>query len=733
MSIRCCIRCYVYKFNVFLAYAAVTSNPKSLGIPKAVSSKNLLGSKECTWGPSYWCSNLTSAAGCRAVPHCIQTVWQHQTVPEDSDSVCDICLKMVNEARDQLLSNETEEEIKEVFEGSCKLIPIKIVDKECCKLVDDFIPELVDTLASQMNPQVVCSVAGLCNSARIDNLIAEYEKNQKKASNTPNRCDSCHTVMDVLERRFDRMSKDDVLQGFLRVCGRLGSFSDACSNIIVTYFKDIYEHLQVNFNSDSVCLLSGECSAQFHTHVEITSLSKVGFVPVGQENDDLPCELCEQLVTHLRELLVANTTELEFQKVLQGLCNQTGQFRAECLSIVNEYYPIIYDFLIDELNGTVACQMIGICPQSVNVDAIPIAPLLPVESAPKAYNLLHDNEDDLTRVNVPNKGLSVKIVSKPESMQLPIERLFPQVPEVYNKEVCIFCQYFLHYIQTAISDPATEEEIKEQVERACNVLPASVNETCIAFISNYGDAVIALLVQEIDPSTICPLIKACPAVSSDEVEVFRDQSSAKDKCPLCLFAVTELEEMVKNEKTEANIRKALDSLCSHFSGSIATECQDFVDTYADTLINMLVDDLKPQQVCVYIKLCEPTLPDKPLSPTPNVIDDIEILSNEILDSTINGQDVSKKPLGNKEACIICEFVMDKLQKILENKATEDEIKNAVLSICTHLPKSVQSECNTFVSEYADLVIEALINSLEPEDMCRYLAVCTSQERVYLLS
>lgn len=63
--------------------------------------------------------------------------------------------------------------MKAVFEGSCKLIPLKIVSDECIKLVDDFIPELVETLASQMNPQVVCSVAGLCNNANIDKLLDE--------------------------------------------------------------------------------------------------------------------------------------------------------------------------------------------------------------------------------------------------------------------------------------------------------------------------------------------------------------------------------------------------------------------------------------------------------------------------------------------------------------------------------------------------------------------------------
>lgn len=46
------------------------------------------------------------------------------------------------------------DEIRQVFEGSCALIPIKVVANECKKMADDFIPELVEALASQMNPQV---------------------------------------------------------------------------------------------------------------------------------------------------------------------------------------------------------------------------------------------------------------------------------------------------------------------------------------------------------------------------------------------------------------------------------------------------------------------------------------------------------------------------------------------------------------------------------------------------
>ena len=75
---------------------------------------------------------------------------------------------MVGEARDTLMSNETQvqqeisrkvhycklkqEELREVFDGSCDLIPVGLIAKECKALVEQFVPELVETLASEMNP-----------------------------------------------------------------------------------------------------------------------------------------------------------------------------------------------------------------------------------------------------------------------------------------------------------------------------------------------------------------------------------------------------------------------------------------------------------------------------------------------------------------------------------------------------------------------------------------------------
>lgn len=96
---------------------------------------------------------------------------------------------------------------------------MKIIAHECDNLVDEFVPELVDTLASQMNPTTVCSVAGLCNNARIDKLLEEAkEKDNSKAVAKPeDDCQGCHTVVDSLEHKFQTMTREQVLHGFLKV------------------------------------------------------------------------------------------------------------------------------------------------------------------------------------------------------------------------------------------------------------------------------------------------------------------------------------------------------------------------------------------------------------------------------------------------------------------------------------------------------------------------------------
>lgn len=694
-------------------------------------NRHLLGEKECTYGPTYWCQNLTTAAGCHATKHCVQTHWIYKKYPEDTTSICDTCKNMVKQARDQLLSNETQEEIKEVFEGSCALLPLKIIVKECDKIADEFIPDLIDTLASEMDPQTVCAVAGLCNSQRVHDLLAasEAETALKPVSNT--KCSKCHSAMDLIVSKFAALSDEQFLEFLLKICGRLNSYSDACSSAVFSHFQDIFSYVKQNLNSKDVCTLSGECSENFHSHaVEITPQSNIGYVQLRNEKEDMPCDLCKQLVTHLKEIMVANTTESEFKQVLEGICKQAkAPYNKECEEFVDTYYAEIYNDVTKALDPSAACELIGICPAKNDQVGGLIAPLLPVESIEMASTLT----SQLTHQTIPRDDIVIRVIkAQPEKqtplsaseMQLPIDLLVPPHQQVYNEEVCIFCQYFLHFVQEKISDPVVEDDIKKVIDTACSKLPSSVNQTCVEFVDTYEPALIAILAQKIDPSQVCPLLKACPSSSEEvkDVDIFRTAQSSSS-CPLCLYAVTELESMIKGKKTKEEIKKDLDKVCNHLSSNLKAECTDFINTYSDELVEMLIADFKPQEVCVYLKLCTDDTPVSNHEQVESVEEEMfggDIETNSIYDDTINGHPVS---ILHDEKCILCEFILKEIDDQLKNKKNQDEIKTLVHDICKVMPGSVKESCNNFVNQYADAVIILLEEAMDPSQVCTYLRFC----------
>jgi saposin len=104
------------------------------------------------------------------------------------------------------------------------LIPLKIISEECCKLADDFIPELVDALASRMDPQVVCAVSGLCNSVRIDEMLGEMKEIDSGRTTTrepfdlnTDSCPKCSHFLGKAVSSLKRLPKEALLTKMLQV------------------------------------------------------------------------------------------------------------------------------------------------------------------------------------------------------------------------------------------------------------------------------------------------------------------------------------------------------------------------------------------------------------------------------------------------------------------------------------------------------------------------------------
>merc|ERR1740131_66666 len=147
------------------------------------------------------------------------------------------------------------------------------------------------------------------------------------------------------------------------------------------------------------------------------------------------------------------------------------------------------------------------------------------------------------------------------------------------------------------------------------------------------------------------------------------------------------------------IKKGLEALCSYLPSTITKQCDTFVETYTEILIDMLTKDVTPEMICTNLGLCADKFSVRRPIPQPKTED---------------------------TGCVICEYVISTLDGMLEDKTNEKEIEEALESLCSYLPSSMMKQCDTFVDTYTALIIDLLTKDVSPDMVCGNLGLCPDQ-------
>lgn len=644
----------------------------------------LLGSTKCSWGPSYWCKNIQQSKECAATRHCIQRFWTDMTLPEDNDDVCTICKNMVQQARDTLRSNETIYELKEVFETSCGYIPVKVISDECKVLSDQFVAELVETLSSEMDPQLVCATAGLCNSERVDKILAKYYE-----SNPKTECDVCKSESNKLVYEISRIPGKKIENKLLELCGYMSSYSDACRATVTENFDLIHSMLK-SIGDGELCKLVGICTE--------TNQNYLAKYTNPNNPKDVQCEFCEKVIQHWVDTWTANTTEAEFKQVLEALCHRMSKPErvSRCLHIVDDYYLPWFNFLLHEVDPHTLCSLVGLCGSGSFMqldDEASVTLLLNTEAG-------HDDISEM-KVLQPAIRMPGQEQALPEidvSQGLIGGYFVPQTVAVAEKPGCTICEFAVKELDNFIGNDKTEGKIERAVSKLCHKLPDAVKNQCDNLVSTYGPALVQLLLHEIDSSEICSRLNLC------EADILLQQVShplplqvlkrSQDSCALCEFAMTEVFSILNDTSDRQMVINVLDSICYKMPSSIRNECQKLVATYMPVVADLIVNSVTPDQICEEIKMCKATKEIEPV--------------------------VAKV---NDEKCVLCEYVITTLDKMISDKHNEDEVRKALDNLCNHMPSSINKKCVKFVDTYSELVIDYLSQDLSPEEVCQQLRLC----------
>lgn len=431
----------------------------------------------------------------------------------------------------------------------------------------------------------------------------------------------------------------------------------------------------------------------------------------------IPCDLCKEVVTVAGKVLKDNATEEEIHAYMNKACEFMSDqgLVAECKEMVDAYLPSILDMIKGELDKPeVVCSSLALC-----------------KSLQK-----HLAEMKLQKQLQSNKipELDFSELASPFMANVPL-LLYPQDKPKRdsgkNGDVCQDCIQLITDLQEAVRTNSTfVKSLIDQVEEECERLEPAFADMCKNYISEYSDMAIQMLMH-MQPETICSMVGICSSVKSiplqtlvpaktlsevkaELVENSVSQVESFSLCDTCTIIVEELTSLLESNKTEEEMVYALERVCFVLPKTLQDQCKDFVDIYGKPIIDMLLEETNPKQVCVVLKCC-----------TNNVLPAGKNLEKPILEKIVS------KQLQTGDICDVCKMVVAYADKELAKNATTAEIKEILEKVCHILPESFKEQCDNFLEQYLTMLIEILTQMMDPSLVCTDLGVCSASTQPLL--
>lgn len=101
---------------------------------------------------------------------------------------------------------------------------------------------------------------------------------------------------------------------------------------------------------------------------------------------------------------------------------------------------------------------------------------------------------------------------------------------------------------------------------------------------------------------------------------------------------------------------------------------------------------------------------------------MEVDESPVVVNIIAAPNKNAAPVEDTPQCAVCELIMSQIEKELNDKPTQDEIKNAVKHVCIVLPKSVRTQCDKLIDQYGTMII-LLLSTTPPKEICSQMMFC----------
>lgn len=547
--------------------------------------------------------------------------------------ICSLCIIMATTVNSYIINNSTEDVIISALHALCSCLPFS--RENCHDFVDTNAKTLIDKLVDS-EAYAACALMDLCiENPKNPNfhqaaLLPKTFPVEKSKKSITDECQICEILRTTLQQMIKNKFPDQVMIEALNyVCQTISGQEQICKHEVDAHGKQLIAILKKDIESVTACSEVGLCPQKNKNPYVYQAFKFPKKFPVFEKksalkDDSVECEICEQLVSLLKQYIKNNSTEQEIIDGLHSLCESLPvDFQKTCNEDVDMYAKPLIDILVENIEAKTACIEIGLCAQKFKshyylpatlpkpVSADPISCDLCkefvniveeelkknstqveiIETLTIACNVLPPNERDQCKAAVPRyvtyliemvtnsidaqTACTMLGLCTPSNFEMYLKGYYLAQRRSESNALCVECELIAHYIQNELYKYKNEEQIEEFIEHhLCNRLSLIINKSnCEAFVRQYGPLIIQTIAQEVfDPNTLC--FKEIPVCHKKKFQPTKDVSvrHQSEKCQMCQDIVSKMNTL---DSINAEIEAIKTKACGRVSKPLQVEVRVF--------------------------------------------------------------------------------------------------------------------------------------------------------------
>ncbi|KAL3318385.1 hypothetical protein Ciccas_002954 [Cichlidogyrus casuarinus] len=627
-------------------------------------------------------------------------------------AVCDDCVKLVTDIETQVFNNATLNDIvNKISDIACRTCPAR---QNCHDFVLAHLKALVDLIRVHIEPQPICTVIGLCPisiSDQLSNVLISRvltipvfsPRSVGIDESSPETCRFCTAfVKDISNNLIKNATTSELVSETTNVfCRNLPRPYEAlCEKMVSIHMPPLITLIESKLQPEEVCEAIEICDTRIppvqleiarrlefmQQMVELENQIQCGRGDCGKpvEEQKATCQECVQVLDDIRTKVETQEFNQKLKDIMiNQVCPKAGFFTYECKLAINRYWEKLFEVL-KSVSPKDACGFFELCPHLTNQEIFNPQTLLTIlerfalEERNQVAALKNTNSND----DVPG--------------------------------LCQACEIIIHEIMNLAGGNMTAEAIETALREVCELVPKVDKAYCLEFVDKYAVKIIDALVSGATPKIACAALGFCTPIETDyplvPSAVVSDpvRTDELDECTLCKLVIQYLYSKVNSSDSRETIKVELESVCSYLPEMFQTDCKIFVDQYSDVIVEMVMKEYTPEQVCSKIKLCYSSLKrlDKPAFHWPGLL--------------------NPTPKDNIE-CTECKFIVNFMYTQLKDNKTIMKIEEVLEKICDYLPGSIAKKCDKMIDDYFVTLVRLIELETSPEDICKALGFCESAQ------